>query len=82
MTVTVLRTRMTMGVELPGELLKEVEAYAQVHGILPPEALRYLVEAGLTAENRARRVQEAAVEPPFWGKEWSALTAVAGRTRR
>jgi hypothetical protein len=70
-----------MGVELPGDLLKEVEAYAATHGILPPEALRYLVEAGLTAENRAQRVQEAAVEPLHWANDWSAL-ASAGRSCR
>jgi hypothetical protein len=81
MTVTVLRTRLTVGVELPGDLLGEVEAYAEMHGILPPEALRYLVEAGLTAEARAQRVQEAA-EPPFWAQNWSALAARAGGSCR
>lgn len=72
MTLSVLRTRLTVGVELPGELLREVEAYAETHGILPPEAVRYLIEAGLTAEARAQRVQEAP-EPPFWGQNWSGL---------
>lgn len=81
MTVSVLRTRLTVGVELPGQLLKEVEAYAQTHGILPPEALRYLVEAGLAAEARAQRAQEAA-EPPSWTQNWSALAAPARRSGR
>lgn len=39
--------------QLPPTLHQDVESYAQVHGILPAEALRYLVLAGLEAEARA-----------------------------
>lgn len=83
MTVSVLRTRLTTGVELPGELLEHVEAYAGLHGILPSEALRYLVEAGLAAEAHAQCVQAQAPEPDFWGQNWAALTpAASGRLAR
>ncbi|CAN7579061.1 hypothetical protein LJR219_004247 [Phenylobacterium sp. LjRoot219] len=78
MTVHQLRTRTTVGVELPAELLTEVETYARVHGILPPEALRYLIEAGLTAEAQAHRGQGAA-EPIFWAQNWDVLMAQSSR---
>jgi hypothetical protein len=45
--------RLWVGVELPDELHREVEAYAQVHGLQRSEALRYLIEAGLAAEAHA-----------------------------
>jgi hypothetical protein len=42
-----------LGFHLPADLAESVRIYAEEHGLQPPEALRYLVEAGLAAEAHA-----------------------------
>ena len=45
--------RVEVGVDLPAALLRQIDAYARTHSLLPTEALPYLIAAGLCAEARA-----------------------------
>lgn len=45
--------RVEVGVDLPAALLRQIDAYARTHSLLPTEALPYLIAAGLSAEAQA-----------------------------
>ena len=65
-----------LGVGVPAWLAEQVAAYADVHGLQPCEALRYLIEAGLAAEAHAMLTSWAPEDGPAAPRA-AALTQAA-----